>query len=388
MTGHIFLYGNVGTRVGEISAKTIRDQFNPAYSNYILHVVSGGGDVFEGYAIYNALKNLNKPIEGHIEGLCASIATLCISACDRIVMNRTGQFMIHNPQISDLKGDSRILRNVADQLDQIKTLLIDRWRKRTRRTNLSDDKLWQLYDNETWLTADEAEQYGFVDEVVDSIKAVASINLDKFKNEMETKKNSVVQWIVNFFRSNKITNEVMETLEDGTQIMIMADGDDWQGKQVWKDTGEPLPPGEYKIMTGQTISVDENSIITQITEAPEPEAVTEPETPVENQPTTEEMEQIEALKKQLAEANAKLQEAETARAQAVTTTAKIENKFTELSDKLKNLEAKISKTVGDTTTPPKNPRVSNLIGDAKDFGYDPMGEEALKYFKSTNRIMQ
>lgn len=48
MTGHIFIYGGIGSGVGEVSVKNIKAQIDPQASDYVLHILSPGGDVFEG----------------------------------------------------------------------------------------------------------------------------------------------------------------------------------------------------------------------------------------------------------------------------------------------------------------------------------------------------
>ena len=119
MAGHIFIYGGIGLdqREHEISADNVRQQINEnkSESELIVHLISPGGDVFEGEAIYNALKNSGKKITTHIEGTCASIATLIAAAGSNIIMNKTARFMIHNPKISNMQtaADSRDLRHVC-----------------------------------------------------------------------------------------------------------------------------------------------------------------------------------------------------------------------------------------------------------------------------------
>ena len=205
MTGHIQIYGGIGTERNETSFENVKSQLDAEKGSEELavHIMSPGGDVFEGEGIYNLLKNANKPITTYIEGTCASIATLIAAAGDKIVMNRTGRFMIHNPKISGLnsQADARDLRHVANQLDKIKTLLIDVY---DRKTTLGKPKLWELYDNETWYTADEAKTAGFVDEVVDAIKAVAKVD---FKHYNEMKNEGLWKKIQNLFQLNKFKAE-------------------------------------------------------------------------------------------------------------------------------------------------------------------------------------
>lgn len=362
MQKDVFIYGYIGTGSGEVSIQAVKAQLSPDASEYVVHIVSGGGDVFEGYGIYNILKNTGKKITVHIEGLCASIATLIAGAGSKIIMNRTAEFMIHNPKISNLSGDARIIRSVAEQLDKIKTLLIDVYE---RRTGLSKEKLWELYDNETWLTAAEARKMGFVDEDVDAIKAVAKV--DNTKMEMEQKQNTMFdalsKKISNIFKALRFTNQVTETLEDGRKVIVMAEGDEWEGVQVMLEDGTPLEPGEYKLAGGKTITVDENSTIKQVVIA-EPPADGKQDTEKEK----EEMEnaKIKELEAKIAELEQQKAEAASQASQAEARAAKFENSVKSLEKEFGSLKEALKKTVGDSTPPagggslnPAQPGVTN-----------------------------
>lgn len=382
MTGHVFIYGAIGTGTGEVSLKNVKAQIDQDKSatDYTVHIFSPGGDVFEGYGIYNALKNTGKEITTQIEGLCASIATLIAFAGNKIVMNKTSEFMIHNPKISDLSGDSKMIRGAADQLDKIKNILVDVAMQRAARNgkSITKDRLWALYDKETWLNAQETQEIGFADEVVDAIKAVAKVDLKNFNME---KKESWLQGIIkNMF--GKVKNQMEETLADGRKIMVMSDDGDWTGKQVVTETGEPLEPGEHPLVSGKILVIGEGSTITEVKEAPAPQ----------DQQKTEEMDnKIKELEAQLTEAKnakaiaeAQAQEAQKEVASAKAETVKIQNKLTETEKKYLKLAEEASKTVGDTTSPPKGPAFKN-VGDDQT-RRDPMGEEAAKYFRNRNLI--
>lgn len=375
MVGHVYIYGGIGKERGEISFDNVNAQLslpeNKASDEIYAHIISPGGDVFEGEAIYNALKNSGKKIITQIEGTCASIATLIAGAGEKIIMNRTGRFMIHNPKISAITqaADSRELRHVANQLDQIKTLLIDVY---DRKTSLGKEKLWELYDNETWLTAEQAETMGFIDESVDAIKAVAKINLTAFK--MEEKDKGLIKFFKNLFTLKKFKNEFTETLADGSVVVVMSDDGDWTGKQILKEDGTPLEAGSYTLVSGKVITVDANSTITEVTDAPAPE---------ENKP--EDMEKIKQLESQLAAALAAQQAAEAQVAAANKGTeavvARFEAKFKALEDNDKKREEDLKKMVGTIPTAGKGPIFVNTSGEDT---YDPMGEDALAFLRSRN----
>ncbi len=355
MTGDIFIFGPIGTARGEVSFENVQTQLaeNKSSKDLTVHIISPGGDVFEGEAIYNALKNSGKKITTHIEGTCASIATLIAGAGDKVIMNTTARFMIHNPQVTGLQGpaDSRQLRHVATQLDKIKGLLIGVWENKS---SLSKEKLWELYDNETWLTAEEAQQFGFIDESVDAIKAVASVDLKQL-NKMKEKSilNGLITGLKNLIV--KVTNQYEETLEDGTPVTVMSEDGDFTGKQIVFADGSPVPAGEHKLASGKTLE-DE----------------------------MKQNEEIANLKAQLAAAEAKAGQAQLA-ASTVAEEAKAQiqnftNKFAELE---KKFETSQSATVG--TIPASLPRGPvNKAPGAKEL--NPLDIEILTFLKSRNAI--
>lgn len=377
MTGHIFIYGGIGSGQGEISVNNIKAQIDPQASDYLVHIISPGGEVFEGYGIYNLLKNTGKKVVTQIEGVCASIATLIAFAGEEIIMNKAAEFMIHNPKISDLKGDSYDLRNVADQLDKIKSILIDVSGARVARNgkSISREQLWELYDNETWLTAQEALNMGFVDDVQDAIKAVAKVDLKKFNME-KPKQNWLEGIFKNFLGLQKFKNQFTETLQDGTVILVMSDDEDWTGKAVMYETGEPVPAGEHVLASGKTIVVNDQSVITEVKEAAPPQ---------DNQANEEMENKIKELEAQLAEAKAAKETAEAKAKTEAEKSAKIENRVQMIEKDYLKMKEFMEKTVGDKSTPPKGPAFKNA-GNSRNEVIDPMEQEALKYFRNRNII--
>lgn len=360
MTGHVFIYGAIGTGAGEVSLKNVKAQIeqNSSATELEVHFFSPGGDVFEGYAIYNALVKTGKKRIGHIEGLCASISTLIAFSCDEIWMDRVAEFMVHNPKISDLKGDANEIRNAADQLDKIKNILVDVAGQRAARNNkpISKEKLWQLYDNETWLNAQETVLIGFADRVIDAIKAVATIDLKHIK--MEKEKTGLMSMIKNLFSLPKFKNQFTETLADGRVIVVMSDDENWTGKQVVTETGEAIEPGEHALASGKILVVGDGSVIAEVKAAPAPE----------DKQKDEEMDnKIAELETQLAEAKAAkdkaVAEADASKTEAATqkaAVAKIENRMQALEKKYLNLAEEAGKTVGDRTEPSKGPVIKNV----------------------------
>lgn len=191
-----------------VSLQSVKDQLDPMSTDISVHIYSPGGEVYEGYAIYNELKNQNKPITVYIEGLCASIASVIAMAGSKVIINPMSQFMIHNPS-GGVYGDAEEMRHYAEHLDAIKGQLIQAYQTRT---NLSEKELWKMLDNETWLTSEEAVQMGFADEVGQTLKAVAY-----FKKDMKPEeKNDILDKIEGMF--NKIDASIKEAFKPKAQV--------------------------------------------------------------------------------------------------------------------------------------------------------------------------
>lgn len=292
MVGHIDIHGEIGTRV---TLESVKKQISPTATSHIVHLSSEGGDVYEGIKIYHELKKLPN-VTVVIEGLAASIATLIMQAGQKIVALRPSDIMIHNPY-AGLQGDSEDFIAAAEQLNRIKATLISVYKTRTK---LADDKLAEMMDKETWMSADEAMAAGLVDEVQDRLKAVAKLDINKLKMETtltkDEAKNLFDNWfdrVQNLFKTTiKIKNMEM-TLADGTPVMIDTENPEDLVDKTITIEGQPAPDGQHPLADGRIITVSGGKITEVIT--PEPEDMKK-----------EEMEAIkkenEALKQQLAEA--------------------------------------------------------------------------------------
>ena len=260
----LYIYGSIGE--GGVTADYVKNQIEQAkkkkYTAINLRISSPGGEVYEGYTIYNLLKNSGLKIETTIEGFCASIATLIALAGEDVTMNKTASFMIHNPFVG-VEGDADTLRQTADHLDTIKKELIKVYQERT---GMSTDQLWALMDNETYYTAEGAETAGFVKVVNEAnYKAVAYFKskpdkmekplLDLIKSEFKSIKNSITSMLK--------PKNIDTTLEDGTAVFIETEGD-ILGASIYTiaedGTYVPLEDGEYTLADGTGIVVTGGAI--------------------------------------------------------------------------------------------------------------------------------
>lgn len=159
-----------------VTAKDFIDAIKP-YKGKALDVAinSPGGDVFAGIAIYNALRAHGGTVTTRALGVAASAASIVMMAGDVREMPANAMVMVHNPW-SFAAGNADELRNTADVLDKIGDSLVSIY---TARTGKAEDEIRAMLATDTWMSADEAKELGFVDTVTPSFEAKALFDLDR-----------------------------------------------------------------------------------------------------------------------------------------------------------------------------------------------------------------
>ncbi len=188
-SGDIFIYGEITKyaweEYGEHSAQTFKNELDELgdVETINLYVNSPGGSVFEGITIHNMLKRHNARVIATVDALAASIASVIIMAADEVRMPSNTMLMIHNPWTFAI-GNAAELRKQADDLDRIGESAIQTYLDKSG-DKLDESNLKEMLDAETWLSADEAFEYGLCDVVEESNDVAASISDDlfsKYKN--------------------------------------------------------------------------------------------------------------------------------------------------------------------------------------------------------------
>ncbi len=129
-----------------------------------LRINSPGGEVMAANAIFNQLKDSGKKIIAHIDGMCASAATIPLMAAEKIIASCNAMILIHDPLIG-LCGyyNSTALNEMQEYCEKIKESIIATYRSRI--TDVSEEEFSALMTEERWLDANEAQDIGLVDEV-------------------------------------------------------------------------------------------------------------------------------------------------------------------------------------------------------------------------------
>lgn len=127
-----------------------------------LYINSMGGSVKEAVGIYNVLRRCPGTIVAYIDGFAASAASIIAMAASKVVMPRNTTMMVHNAAW-EVYGNSKDLRKSADDLDIINAAMLQSYIVKAG-GKLTQEKLEELTDGETWLSAEECIQYGLADE--------------------------------------------------------------------------------------------------------------------------------------------------------------------------------------------------------------------------------
>lgn len=155
-----------------------------------LHINSPGGDVFDGIAIFNALKFHGAAITVYIDGLAASMASVIAMVGNPVIMPENTMLMIHKPW-GFAGGDADDMRDYADLLDKVESVLIPAY---AAKTGKSHDEIAAMLEDETWLTGEECLAQDFADQVTPSLQAMACIHskrIEEFEKMPKSIRNMV-----------------------------------------------------------------------------------------------------------------------------------------------------------------------------------------------------
>ncbi|HEQ1040545.1 TPA: head maturation protease, ClpP-related [Streptococcus pyogenes] len=154
------------------SAKGIINQLPEDSSDIILEVNSNGGLVTVGSEVYTALRNYKGKVTAEITGMAASAASVAVMGADKVVMSPTAQMMVHKALFNWVAGNSDDLDKASNALKSSDKAIVNAY---VAKTGLSEDEIMNLMRNETFMSAQDAVEKGFADEVM-SFEAVASID--------------------------------------------------------------------------------------------------------------------------------------------------------------------------------------------------------------------
>ena len=206
--------------LGEISESvnsynSVRSKINDANGKAInLTISSGGGSVTEGMGIADLIANYPEETTATGIGLVASIATVVLLSADKVKMTENAFLMIHRPW-SYTMGNADELEATAELLDKMEAKLLDIYtasvyKRKGSKDNL-DNKITEMMAAETWMTAQEALEFGFIDEIV----KVGEKNIDllPLQNSLNKFLNVPAALLITNKKEDDMGNSILEKIK-------------------------------------------------------------------------------------------------------------------------------------------------------------------------------
>jgi ATP-dependent Clp protease protease subunit len=227
----IHIDGQIGDNwFGEgVTSKSFKDEVDALgdVAQIDVHISSVGGNVLDGIAIYNYLKQHKASIATYCDSLAASIASIVFLAGDKEKrhMPKGTELFVHDP-LTWAMGNAKQFREAADHLDGKKESLVDIYEVET---GLSREEISDLMSNETTLSAEVAVEKGFASNVIDYEKQVMNtVNIADVKasvimsSELDLSKQQIANLTTKLGEANKELAELKKQPVAATPEQVIA----------------------------------------------------------------------------------------------------------------------------------------------------------------------
>ena len=201
----LYIYGDItsyGWDDSDVSAYSFKEELEELknVSEINVHINSYGGETVQGLAIYNLLKQHSATINVYVDGAACSSASIIAMAGNKVYMPKSSLMMIHNCW-TWASGNAKELRKQADDMDKMAVAYLSAYMSKV---NITEDKLKELLDEESWLTAEECIEMGFADEIIE----------DEQDNTVNQNTNRCILNLVKKAKQNELKVDLSdETLE-------------------------------------------------------------------------------------------------------------------------------------------------------------------------------
>lgn len=179
----------------------------PAGEMLTVNVNSGGGSVMAGQEIYSLLHGRND-VQIKIQSLAGSAASV-IAMANRCEISPVAMIMIHNVSMSGASGDYHDMQKNAEILRQMNAALASAY---TAKTGKTDEEILRLMDRETWLTANQALDMGFVDGIIQDEKPLFMNNVSGMRLTDEIRQKVLAEK-AQADKKEKMKNDILKDLD-------------------------------------------------------------------------------------------------------------------------------------------------------------------------------
>lgn len=216
----VFIYGEITKyaweEYGEVSSITFKnelDSLGDGIETINLYINSPGGSVFEAMAIIAMLQRHPADIISHIDGLAASCASVLPMISKRIIMPSNALMMIHHA-MTGAWGNAKQLRKAADDVERISKAMCQHYLDRAG-DKMTEEQLYEMLEEDKWLTAEQCLELGLCDEIVEANQAVAYAFDEKWAKQYRNVPQQLIQ--------PKTSIPVMSAEEKALRERIIAD---------------------------------------------------------------------------------------------------------------------------------------------------------------------
>lgn len=192
------------------SPRDITDILDAAAEGEEIEVLinSGGGSVMAGQEMYSALRG-NDRVTIKIQSLAGSAAGV-VTMAGKCLISPVAMIMIHNVSMSGASGDYHDMQKNAEILKQMNAAMAAAY---TAKSGRPQDEILKLMDRETWLTANQCLEYGFVDGIMTEQQPV---NLTNSYTGM---------WLTDELRQKAVKEKALAEEQEKTKNEILKDLD-------------------------------------------------------------------------------------------------------------------------------------------------------------------
>lgn len=211
-----------------------------------------GGDVAEGWAIYDKLRATGKEISTTVEGQASSMASVIMLAApkERRSAHPHATVLIHNPYIPYAEGqlDEQALRDLTAQMEAETNKILDLY---VERTGADRETLKALMAAETRMTAEQAKEYGFINNIIQPASALAGTKQSSKMSIIEKLKALIGE--AEGSAADPVAME-LTTATGGTLTVEREEGEPQVGDKASPDGTHQMPDGKTIIVTDGVIT--------------------------------------------------------------------------------------------------------------------------------------
>ena len=162
----IIISGSVDSELAQkvIQQLMLLDHIDPK-KRVLVMINSPGGEVFSGFAIYDAMRFISAPVVTVVTGLAASMGSIIALASDK--NNRyalpNSKFLIHQPLMTGYQGRASDLEIQANEILRDRERIIELYAETTGRKT---EDIAKDIDRDNWMNAKQAKEYGLVEKII------------------------------------------------------------------------------------------------------------------------------------------------------------------------------------------------------------------------------